>query len=794
MNTPPSRLALRGVVGLVVAQLITLLAVRPGGAAIPSTPVERPSTVATAQVAPPTEPVSPATPNVPEGRESPNAWIPGPGTVFTYPVGTEAVTITVLAVVPITPNLATAAYLLFNPSTGETRSYPAEAAQTPEGVSITARNMPIEVSGQEVQFFILPLGGGLAEFSPRYRIVRIARTFVPIMERPGAFEPNDTACDATGTVPGATYTGQNDDLYDWFKIPLGSRGDFSITVAGFSTLAYLELWRSTGGCETLELLQAALLPAMANPVIARVNQPVGDYFVRIVSLAPDTASYTFSWQFAPAPAELEPNNTACQSTFALQGQTYLGRDDDQNDWFQVSLGEAGNVAISVTNYSGIGAVGFFTATAGNCALVGAEPASSALLSQNPTVLSVPFAQAGNYFVRVQNTFQSGYQTYGFAWSLRPTELEPNNTACQATTALPGQLYNGRDDDAFDWFSFSLTGTGSAAITVTGYAGAQGFLEVFSATGGNCAQLSVAPVASRTLTSAATVLQVSGVASGTYYAAIRNPGAASQAPYSFLWSPGYALSEEFEPNNNACQATPILLDRAYGTFAQDQQDWFVFSVPTSGRIQILLSKLPASSTNPVRTDTELYVYRESGSCNALTRVDLAAQDNIIPAIDGYYLLAMSNQPATKYYLQIQRNTAYNNTQPYQLFITQGDVGVWAPRVMACPSQETGCGRQDNGNITVYYYGMLIGTQLTLGVTGLPCGTICGCPVGPSVTQSTFATTAESGTFSFTGIATGYYKLYATAVRTGFPQWGDEKPIKMGCEFLAASREFILGPPR
>lgn len=176
------------------------------------------------------------------------------------------------------------------------------------------------------------------------------------------------------------------------------------------------------------------------------------------------------------------------------------------------------------------------------------------------------------------------------------------------------------------------------------------------------------------------------------------------------------------------------------------------------------------------------------------MDLAAQDNIIPAIDGYYLLAMSNQPATKYYLQIQRNTAYNNTQPYQLFITQGDVGVWAPRVMACPSQETGCGRQDNGNITVYYYGMLIGTQLTLGVTGLPCGTICGCPVGPSVTQSTFATTAESGTFSFTGIATGYYKLYATAVRTGFPQWGDEKPIKMGCEFLAASREFILGPPR
>lgn len=794
MNTPPSRLALRSFVGLVVAQLITLLAVRPGGAAIPTAVTEQPAPVAAAQAAPPQQPEAPPGPSLPEGRESPNAWFPGPGTVFTYPVGTESVTITVMAVVPFSLNLATAAGLLFNPSTGETRSFAAEAAQTPEGVSLTARNLPIEVSGQEVQFFILPSSGGLAEFSPRYRIVRIARTYLPIMERPGAYEPNDTACDATNTVPGATYTGQNDDLYDWFRIPLGSRGDFSITVANFSTLAYFELWRSTGGCETIELLQAALLPALANPVMARVNQPAGDYFARIVSIAPDTASYAFSWAFAPAPAELEPNNSACQATFASQAQTYLGRDDDQNDWFQVSLGEAGNVAISVTNYSGIGTVGFFTATAGNCALVGAEPAASALLSQNPTVLSVPFAQAGNYFVRVQNTFHSSYQTYGFAWSLRPTELEPNNTACQATTALPGQMYNGRDDDAFDWFSFALTGTGNAAITVTGYAGAQGFLEIFSATGGNCAQLSVTPIASRTLTSAATGLQVSGVASGTYYAAIRNAGTASQSPYTFVWSPSYALAEEFEPNNNACQATPVLLDRAYGTFAQDQQDWFVVSVPTSGRIQILLSKLPASSTNPVRTDTELYFYRENGNCNSLTRVELAAQDNIIPAIDGYYLLAMSNQPATKYYFQVQRNTAYNNTQPYQFFITQGDVGVWAPRVMSCASQEFGCSRQNDGNITVYYYGMPPGTQLTLGITGLACGVQCGCPVGPSVTQSTFATTAESGTFNFTGISTGYYKLYATATRTGVPQWGDEKPVKMNCEFLFTSAKPALGPPR
>lgn len=608
---------------------------------------------------------APASPDNPEGT-----WTPGAGTSFTYPLYTNSISLSVDVLLSFAPNLASAGYFLYDPASGATQSFSASATAIPGGARITANNIPILSSGQDVQFFIFPQAGGAADFSPRYKIFTLMKMFIPFAQRPGLLEPNNNACDAVDASADTIYTGRNDDNYDWFSIDLNATSDYSITLTGFNTPGYIELWTGSN-CNSLSLSQVYLLQGSNNPVVARAGQAAGTYYFRIVSVAPDMNQYTFSWVYT--------------------------------------------------------------------------------------------------------------ETH--------SELEPNNTACQATSAAAGTVYTGRDDDAQDWFTFSITGTARATFNVNAY-GSTGLLEVYSSTNGACAQIASAPIATKTLSSGNNRLIASGLAQGTYFAAIKRNATPTDLIYTFSWTPEFTSVEVMEPNNTACTAATISLDRSYQTYAEDADDWFVYTLPITGRMQIVFSNVPAATTNPVTTDMWPTIYRENSDCNSLTRIDLAAQDHLIRAASGgNYVMAMQNQRPARYYIHVNRKSAYNNTQPYQIRVTQGDIGVWAPKVMSCESQEFGCSGQSNGQVVVYYYGMLVGTQITLRMGGLPCGLGCGCPIGQSTPSTGFTTVSESGAYTFTNMLTGYYGLYANATNSTYGTWGDEKPIKMGCQFLFAADDSI-----
>ena len=316
-------------------------------------------------------------------------------------------------------------------------------------------------SGEDIQFFIFPSGGSTADFSPRYKAVRQMNLFLPLINKPGLLENNNTACDATVAAANSTYIGQNDDLNDWFKLSVGANSTISISLTGFETLAYIEL-RSGSNCSNTQIVQIASLPASSNPVIVQNVVEGEDYYVHIISTIPNGKTYAFNWTYATLLGELEPNNTACAATAAALGETYIGRDDDSQDWFAISVPTTSSIAMTVTGFAGTGVLQFFPIANTDCNTVGDTTPTAVSLTSAATAVGANNLLPGVYYARVLATANSG-QAYIFMATVGTATLnsfEPNNTSC---TALPINLdtqYQSFVNDNEDWYYIDLTANNS----------------------------------------------------------------------------------------------------------------------------------------------------------------------------------------------------------------------------------------------------------------------------------------------------------------------------------------------
>jgi hypothetical protein len=123
----------------------------------------------------------------------------------------------------------------------------------------------------------------------------------------GAFEDNDTPCQATPTLAGTTYTTNIDDTYDFFEIKLTAASRVKINVRDFNVPSQLQL-RSPikSGCDAVtstdRIGNAAFIVNGAAEIIADL-QP-GTYYAR---MGPPNGTingqaYAFTWTTIPRSA------------------------------------------------------------------------------------------------------------------------------------------------------------------------------------------------------------------------------------------------------------------------------------------------------------------------------------------------------------------------------------------------------------------------------------------------------------------------------------------------------------
>lgn len=132
-----------------------------------------------------------------------------------------------------------------------------------------------------------------------------------------------------------------------------------------------------------------------------------------------------------------------------------------------------------------------------------------------------------------------------------------------------------------------------------------------------------------------------------------PGGNDEAAYlpSVHWGlTGFVGPFEIEPNNSTGEANgPILVNRNYQGFPNDQSDWFYFDLTAQRQISVVL-------TNITGTDPQLQLFHNSSS----NRVGFDAT----PPFSISH-----NAPPGRYYVRVVVVGGYNQTTPYTLRVNQ-----------------------------------------------------------------------------------------------------------------------------
>jgi hypothetical protein len=233
----------------------------------------------------------------------------------------------------------------------------------------------------QILFKVNRAGGSAVPDSALYTLTRNSRAGLPIANRNAGVSTipttiNQTApssCHAfvyrTGSPLGSyvnyRVNGTAGDSWFWAVNPrVGATLVVSLT--NYTNVAgQLQVFSDVGGvCSNLTPLLA--FGANPNPIVSLVNAPIGNIYFRVVSgetspgVRPTPPPYNISWGFVTGSiggsgSEIEPNNNICQATPLPERAVFTANDNDQFDFYAISVPSSGQVMILMENHGTVNA-------------------------------------------------------------------------------------------------------------------------------------------------------------------------------------------------------------------------------------------------------------------------------------------------------------------------------------------------------------------------------------------------------------------------------------------------------
>jgi hypothetical protein len=230
---------------------------------------------------------------------------------------------------------------------------------------------------------------------------------------------------------------------------------------------------------------------------------------------------------------------------------------------------------------------------------------------------------------------------------------------------------------------------------------------------------------------------------------------------------------FEDNDNPCQATPILQNVVYTSFADDQYDFYRLEVPAEGNVSVNIAEYPVADQLQLRKATGC----EPANANDRFQFE--------PVVSGAAVV-WQKLPAGTYYARIGPTAAPNN-KPYK--IAWRILTTWNPKIDYCANIGACTGNPTGTTVSAYWSGMGTSTALSFRLEGRTARGSCATTT-TTATQNPAIT--PSGSVPFNGLTSGFYAMVGEARGPNGEKFRDEKPIKLNCDFAAAANERALEP--
>ncbi len=363
--------------------------------------------------------------------------------------------------------------------------------------------------------------------------------------------------------------------------------------------------------------------------------------------------------------------------------------------------------------------------------------------------------------------------------------EPNNTTCAAFPIALNVKYTARLNDKDDFFRINIPVTSTLVVTVTGFT-SNGQVQVRKFTGAcdtgtNYAANSFQgdPLATRQVT-------VLNVVPGELF--VRVASTADLAPntdYGVIFSLlGTTTSTgPYEPNNNACQAYPIVAGTTYQAYPEDTSDWYSFTLSSDANVTLNLTNLNVSVGQ--------YILYKSASCSAVpgSLTPITVQDKGVTVKDVLV------QSAGTYFLRVAVGSGTQSSSLYSLRVNVGGSSTgWNPKGDICSALTNCDANRGSGKFTVYWSGIPGMTEFKIAFNGKGAGGTCPATTGGRTVNVPPSSFGASGSYEITDTPKGYWGVQLSAKGSGgiWSRNGD-LPLKMDCDFLSANQPEFLPEP-
>ncbi|MBN1414759.1 MAG: T9SS type A sorting domain-containing protein [Bacteroidales bacterium] len=351
-----------------------------------------------------------------------------------------------------------------------------------------------------------------------------------------------------------------------------------------------------------------------------------------------------------AQSETEPNNLAGMGDVVAVNTTLnASMTSGDVDWFIVTLPDDGKLTVNLAASGGLtfGYVQIYEDTLKSYLVQSSWGYASLDVVHNS------LAQ-GTYYVKVPHASNSGTYTISpqFVAAGRPKDAEPNDLAKYASVIAANDSLTGRLNyvknhvsDQVDWYKVTLPSDGKLEVSLQGEASmAFGYAQLYGDTAQSYIYQSPWGYAN-------TSVYYNALAQDVYYIKVPVANVNYYGSYSIVtrFTPA-SLSNDAEPNNyakNAVSLTPndSLSGRLnyYYRGSTDQVDWFKITLPSDGRLEVLLkgeSSLTFGYAQLYNDTAAAYLYQSTwGYSSNKVYYDALSQDDYYVKVPisttGYY---------------------------------------------------------------------------------------------------------------------------------------------------------------
>ncbi len=294
--------------------------------------------------------------------------------------------------------------------------------------------------------------------------------------------------------------------------------------------------------------------------------------------------------------ENEPNNNWNQAnTLALNGSN----NGDLNpagdiDWWKVTTTGDGAINLSLTSTDGRNIFFDLYDTLGTIALhTGTYTAGS-------TNYTVDGLAQGTYYIKIYCYYGTDTGRYSISNTFTPAsvanDVEPNNSRAQAkvlplNTSRTGHIdyYYNNHRDSTDWYKITTNADGRIRLTMSSANGQNVWAYLYDNDG-------TTVLGSSYTSGTAVVVNVDGLAAGTYYIRVNTYYTTEYAPYTLsdsLFVP--TIPNDPEPDSTRAQALTLSLNGSakghidyYYNHHRDSTDWYKVTTNADGRLRLTMA--------------------------------------------------------------------------------------------------------------------------------------------------------------------------------------------------------------